>query len=199
MARSRGHRALFSAGVLMTPALLVMLTAGCSSAAPPARPAAATAPSPRMSPPTAYWPVGSRLLCKDRADVNAVIVERINVGNRYRFAFPAQVIITSPAGIASLIDAACELPKNTTFTGRADHGVYYMLTFGPALLTIPQVLVQATGSGAVVGMGNPTRWVGSKFWHALGAAMGIAPGKPATAVRMLQGSLPYLAGLFRRL
>lgn len=170
-----------------------MLTAGCSTATSTARPASQTLPSPRMSPPTAYWATGNRLLCKDRAQVNAVIVERIDVSDRYRFAFPAQVIITGHDGVSSLIDAMCQLPKSTTLSGQADHGVYYMLTFGPAILTIPQVLVQATGDGVVVGMGSPVRWVGQKFWHALGKAMDIAPGDTTRAVRMLQGSLPTLA------
>jgi hypothetical protein len=193
MARFRGHRALLRAGVLSTLALFAMLTAGCSTTASTAQPASQTLPAPRMSPPTSYWPTGSRLLCKDRAEVNAIIVNRLDVNNRYRFAFPAQVIVTSPAGVASVIDALCELPKNTTLSGQADHGVYYMLTFGPALLTIPQVLVQATGDGVVAGLGSPVRWVGQKFWHALGKALNIAPGDTTHAVIMLQGSLPTLA------
>jgi hypothetical protein len=194
-----GHRAVVAARAAIALAVLAMLTAGCSAAATAAGSASVTSSTPQMSPATSYWSTGSRLMCRlaEADQVTTIIVDRINNGNHYSFAFPSQVVVTDLAGIRSVITALCKLPNDTVVNPPADHGVYYMLTFAPVAPTFPQILIEATGSGAVAGVGTPTHAVTPRFWLALGKALGIAPGHPAHAVRMLQGSLPYLASLSR--
>jgi hypothetical protein len=172
-------------------ASVTLATGGCGTTAPSATAARGQPQASVLARPAQ----GSRALCRDANAVRSITVDRV-VGipqNHFHFALPARVTITSRGGIPAVAGALCALPPLTLTNCPNDFSVSYRLLFSPARLGIDPVQVDATGCGSVTGLGLPRRMVTQQFWRVLGSAMGLAGGT-ASAVRTLQGSLPWIAG-----
>lgn len=140
--------------------------------------------------------VGSRALCQEAPAVRAIAVQRVNAYPQHhiRFTIPARATITSHNSIQAVARTLCALPPQTIANCPFDFGIGYDLTFYPARLKLTPVTIAATGCGSVTGLGHPVRAVTTqRFWRVLGSAMRLAGG-PAAVVKLLQGSLPWIAG-----
>lgn len=148
------------------------------------------------APALARAPVGSRALCQEIPAVRAIAVQRVNEYPQHHihFSFPARITITSRPGIDAIARALCALRPQTIVFCPNDFGIVYNLTFYPSKLELVPVRIDATGCGSVTGLGHPTRAITAlRFWSILGSAMKL-PGAPTTAVKLLQGGLPWIAG-----
>jgi hypothetical protein len=155
---------------LITACLAVTVTAACSSAR--------TTP---ITSPTGGDPASSAtspLLCRTAAQVDHLVVYRIDAfaQNHIRFSFPAVVTVGGAASTRDVEEALCALPKmpNATISCPADFGITYRLRFFAADRAFPTVDVEVSGCETVDGLGA-TRWVETTqgFWRELGTAMGL--------------------------
>jgi hypothetical protein len=138
--------------------------------------------------------LSSKALCRDESRLAWLDVQRVVAFPEYhfRFGYPAQVAIVSPAKTRLVARALCALPPNKLGPNcLADLGVSFRLSFGPQSLHLATVYVEPMGCGVVRGLGEPERMPTRQFWQVLGVQMGLAK-TGAEAMKALQGTLPYL-------
>lgn len=122
-------------------------------------------------------------LCEAVPRLSVLVVDRtVELPlNRYRFSFPARVVVDRPSDVRPVARALCALPTMPTGLTNcpADVGIVYHLDFSSPRRKFGQVFADASGCEQTTGVTTVALRATTAFWNALGKAMRLAPQRGA--------------------